>query len=75
MNLYYVQARHEDGINVDLMVVAGDAATANSIWWAILGNCLDAGTPTVNLVDLHIARPIQGYIECGTFKLIPVELP
>ncbi len=81
MNLYYCQAGY-DTIDLDLMVVAGDVETAIEVWRKVqiavtflTAEELEVAACEPFLVNLHLSRPEQGYIEWGTFKLIPTELP
>lgn len=80
MNLYYAQASL-DTVTLDLMVVAGDVETAIEIWRRVqiaafmTSEDLEGATCEPYLVDLHIQRPTTGYIEWGTFKFVPVDLP
>ena len=79
MNLFYCVAG-ADTVNLDLQVIAANTDDAIEVWrvWAsgvMNPESLEGASCEPYLVDLHIARPIQGYIEWGTFKHIPVELP
>lgn len=79
MNLYYCQAGY-DTVDLDLMVVAGDVDTALDVWRKVHTGYvseekLDEAVCQPFTIGVHLARPEQGYIEWGTFKFIPVELP